>query len=177
MATLDIPSLGRGLVGITPAFGTCLAEAASVCLEDQGHSTGANMGVDGDIAQIFQVSWGSTDDRMRACWNDEEVATEHGAYGIAALLIRALTPFTIVQRSRKRTGFDWWLNDPNESSPQPLFQGKARLEVSGIRRGSESLVGGRVRQKLSQLGPANGGLPGYVIVVEFGTPRSRMRVA
>jgi hypothetical protein len=176
MATLDLPRLSQGFPGMTPAFGACLAEAASVSFEERGHQSGVMMSVDGDRPSGFNIAWASTDDQMRRCWSDEQVATEHGAYGIAALLVEALTPYTIVQRSRKGTGFDWWLDD-RASPPQPLFQGKSRLEVSGIRVGTDAVFSGRVQQKLTQIGSANGRTPGLVVVVEFGAPRSRMRSA
>jgi hypothetical protein len=55
-----------------------------------------------------------------------------------------------------------------------LFQRKARLEVSGIRKGSESIIQSRVKMKLEQISPSDTLSPGYVCVVEFGTPRTRI---
>ena len=54
------------------------------------------------------------------------------------------------------------------------FTEKARLEVSGIRTGSNSTVSARVEQKLRQISVSSGNLPGIVVVVEFGTPLARM---
>jgi len=50
------------------------------------------------------------------------------------------------------------------------FQEKARLEVSGIGKGSESDIKSRVNQKLKQITPSDDTLPGYVAVVEFSSP-------
>ena len=41
--------------------------------------------------------------------------------------------YTVIHRSRKGTGFDYWLGDEKNEDELPL-QSKARLEVSGIRR-------------------------------------------
>ena len=116
--------------------------------------------------------WDSTTEQMRRCWADLEVATEHGAYGIAALLIPVLTNLTIVQRSRKGTGFDFWLGPM--SADEVLFQKKARLEVSGIRKGSESQIKARLRQKKEQTKRSDGVLQAYIVIVEFGEPQSRV---
>lgn len=128
--------------------------------------------MDGDFKRTFSVVWDSTTEQMRRCWADPDVTTEHGAYGIAVLLLPALTDLTIVQRSRKGTGFDFWLG------PMPvdelLFQEKARLEVSGIRKGSESEIKARLRQKKEQTKRSDGLLPAYIVVVEFGEPKSRV---
>jgi len=110
---------------------------------------------------------------MRA-WADPDEATEQGACGIAALLVDALTDYTILQRARKGPGFDYWLG--KKGSASVLFQDKARLEVSGIRSGDEREIARRVRQKTKQIQRSNGMLPGLVAVVEFGTPRSRVKL-
>ncbi len=54
------------------------------------------------------------------------------------------------------------------------FQRKARLEVSGIRKGSQSIIQSRVKMKLEQISPSDTLSPGYVCVVEFGTPCTRV---
>jgi hypothetical protein len=51
-----------------------------------------------------------------------------------------------------------------------IFQDKARLEVSGILEGSDSLIRSRVRQKKDQTKVSDGQLPAYVIVVEYSKP-------
>ena len=58
--------------------------------------------------------------------------------------------------------------------PGTLFQRKARLEVSGICQGSDSLIQARVNIKLEQIRPSDDLAPGYVSVVEFGTPKARI---
>jgi len=37
LSILKLQELATGLPAITPAFGACLAEAAAVCLEGNGH--------------------------------------------------------------------------------------------------------------------------------------------
>lgn len=171
---IKLELLGGGAPGITPKWGACLAEAASFCLQDQKHSSGVRLRVDGDYKSHFRVLWISPDDQeqLERCWRDAEVATELGAYGIAALIVPVLTHYSVVERSRKGPGFDYWLGEPGTSDR--LFQNKARLEVSGIRKGGESHVRQRVRQKTSQTNKSDGALPAVVAVVEFSSPRSRV---
>ncbi len=170
--SLDLNDLKAGTPGITPAFGEGLAQAASVCLEDQGHSSPASMTVRETRERKASVHWEATDDQMRRCWNDDEEATEHGAYGIAALVVPQTKDLHVVERSKKGTGFDYWLGSPD--APDLLFQNKARLEVSGIRTGSSSTISRRVKRKLEQTDKSAGKLPAVVVVVEFGTPETRI---
>ena len=149
-----------------------MAEAASVCLDDQGHHSGVNMEVDGNYSQDFEVSFATPTDQMKRTWADEEFATEQGAYGIAALLVEELTAFRLVERSRKGTGFDYWLSDQGDSGP--LFQYKLRLEVSGIRNDTGGQINSRIKLKTRQIRGVPSRLPGIVVVVEFGAPQSRM---
>lgn len=170
---LFLDRLNKGSLGcITASYGGYLAEAASICLEDQGHQRGVSFSIDGDYHNVFELLWGETTEQMKRCHNDLDVATEHGAYGIAVLLVHTLTDFSVIERSRKGTGFDWWLG--TKGKKDTLFQNRARLEVSGIRKPDERAFRARVVTKLEQTKRSDGALPALVVIVEFGKPRSRM---
>jgi len=169
---LSLDELRRGTPGITPAFGRCLADAAAVCLEDRGHMDPTSMRLDGALDATAALRWEKPDAQALRCWGDDQVATEHGAYGIAALLVEQVSKLRVIERARKGKGFDFWLG--HQDDPGPLFQNRARLEVSGVRAGSESDVNARVRQKVKQIDRSRGPLPGVVVIVEFGEPRSRV---
>lgn len=169
---LDLNDLAHGLPAITPSFGQYLAEAGALCLESQGHSKGQNLFVQGKYSKEYPLHWPDVTDQMERCLNDPEVATEHGAVGIAILLMKRLIGYAVIQRSRKGTGFDYWLGDQEDM----LFQNKARLEVSGIRNGNQKTVQNRVREKLTQTKVSDETtLPTYVVVVEFGKPLAEVR--
>lgn len=171
---LRLTTLSEGLPAVTSALGTTMAEAGAVCFVDQEHKNGVELHLSGTFVKKFKVFWPELTDQMLRCWDDPEDATEHAACGIAFLLVRSLTDFTIIRRSRKGTGFDYWLGY-QESEDELPFQNKARLEISGIRNGSNSQVNLRVRKKLEQVKPTdNLGLPGYIVVVEFGAPQAQM---
>jgi hypothetical protein len=156
-------------------FGAACADASAVCLDSQNHAQPVLFQIDGipstEVLTEVLIVWDAVDDTIRRFNADLEVATEYGAYGIAALIMPELTGLTVIERSvkNKGLGFDFWLGSIDD--PGGLFQRKARLEVSGIRRGSESIVKSRVRMKLEQIAPSDALAPGYVCVIEFGTPR------
>jgi hypothetical protein len=174
---LILDDLRNGMPGISPNFGASLVESAVVCLEDQQHSSGVIMRVDGNHHHNVTVRWENLTDpnQARRSYGDSEVATENGAYCIASLLISGFTDYTVAERARKGRGFDFWLGKKNEEPPSILFQEKARLEVSGIRKGDERAISHRLRRKANRINAHCSPLPVVVIVVEFGSPRSRIK--
>jgi len=156
---------------ITPAFGEYLAQAGAVCLESQGHSQGKLLSVFGKHQGTFPLTWPPITDQMLRCLNDPEEATAHGAVGIAVLLTKKIIGYSVVERSRKGTGFDYWLGESNND----LFQSMARLEVLGIRKGDKASVKCRAKQKLRQTELSDvTSLPAHIVVVEFGQPTALM---
>ncbi len=168
---LNLNDLGDGLPAITPAFGMVLAEAGGICLESQGHSQGDLLQVNGDCHNRYALAWPPVTEQAKRCWNDHQVATEHGAVGLAVLLVKKEIGYEVIERSRKGTGFDYWMGDDSEVP----FQNKARLEISGIRCGEKRDVRARVNQKLKQTNPSDGLLPAYVVIIEFGSPLAEVR--
>ncbi len=164
---LHLGALAIGMPGLTPACGTSLAESAAVCLEHREHQSGVAFHLTGMRVEQFPIEWSAVDEQIRRTYNDLQEATERGAYGIAILVVRDLTGKVVVERSKKGPGFDYWLGDDDDDS---LFLGKARLVVSGILSGPSSVIQSRLREKKEQIKPSEHLGPGYVAVVEFGTP-------
>jgi hypothetical protein len=168
---LILMRLGEGCPALTPSCGRSLAESAAVCLEERGHDGQVKLVVIGDYETAFRLVRPSVTDQMSRCYNDPEEATELGACGVAVLLIRELVGFTVVERSRRGTGFDYWLGEEGDD----LFARKARLEVSGIRMGSQAHLISRVKQKHQQTQQSGAlRLPAYVVVVEFSRPAAHV---
>ncbi len=163
---LDLARLAVGMPGITSAVGSVMAEAGSVCLEGEGHAEAAPLQVDGDFHAEFVLQRLEVSEQMRRAHQFETTATERGACGVAALLIGELTPYTILEEAKKGSYFDYWLGLPGGF----LFQGAARLEVSGIRRADESTVRDRCKVKSEQIDRSPEPIPGFVVVVEFSRP-------
>lgn len=168
-SVLNLSELQKGLPAITPAFGAALAEAGAICLSEQGQQPGVALEVEGGFSRAFILLWPQVTEQMRRCWNDQDYTTEQGAYGVALLLIQRLTSFTVVERSRRGTGFDYWLGNVSDSAELP-FEKSARLEVSGIRRGNRRQVRSRVTLKEAQVQAVDSLSPAYIAVIEFSQP-------
>ncbi len=169
--TINLAALCDGMPGLTPACGTSLAESAAVCLEDREHHVGAILRLTGLKTAAFRIEWPPVDEQQRLCYNDIQEATERGAYGVAILMVREITGKVVVERSKKGPGFDYWIGENDDDS---LFSGKARLEVSGILSGTAAQIDARVRQKKAQIKPSDHLAPGYIAVIEFGSPSAHV---
>jgi len=165
--TLDLRELQHGMVGLSPEVGAEMAQAAAVCLEDQEHEPGTTvLTVRGDLAARYALDWTPVTEQMSRTWRDHAVATEQGAYAVAISVMRAAKGLAVTERSRRGTGFDFWLGLHDS-----LFvQNAARLEVSGIRRGDNAAVRRRLREKAGQLQQRTRVPKGYAVVVEFSRP-------
>ena len=76
----------------------------------------------------------------------------------------------------ERKCLDYWLGTGEyDENLLPFEQRKAKLEVSGIWKESESnTINARIRLKRKQLTQFNfENLPGVIIVVEFGAPQAK----
>lgn len=174
VVVLDLQQLEAGIPALTEALGRVHAEAAAVCLENQGHQEPARLHVRKIETPKYDLRWPAITDAMRRAYEDLERATELGAYGVAILLVKDQTRLTAVRQSRKGTGFDYWLG-PDGTDDQLVFQDAARLEVSGILSGTDSQFLTRVKQKLKQTQPSDSsGLPAYACVVEFSRPQAEI---
>jgi len=167
----DLGRLRKGMPGLTAAAGGYLAEAAAVCLEDQKHTHGISLSVDGSYRRTVRLGWEEVNDQQRQTYADLHEATEYGACGIAILVVENAARKVVVERSKKGTFFDYWVGSEGKGE---LFQDRARLEVSGILNGDDKKIEMRTTQKIEQVKQAKGKLPTYVAVVEFGGPKARV---
>jgi hypothetical protein len=153
---------------LTPAAGTNFGHAASVCLESQGHAITVDMVGEGHYIKNWSTTRFAVDDQMKRTWNDEEFTNEQGAYGVALLVASHEMNVKAIQKSRKKTGIDYWLGTENGL----FFQNKVRLEVSGLRNGTGQQLNNRYETKMTQSKKSDGsGLPALIVIVEFGTPK------
>lgn len=162
---LVLASITKGHPGLTSEKASALVQAAAVCLHENGHRSGLALQVIASPPSKHALEFDPPTAQARRANADLQEATEDGAMAVAIAVITRITKHRVVLRSRKGTGFDWWLG------PSPgVFE--ARLEISGILNGPGE-VSGRVKEKLKQMTPTDaGGLPGYAAVIEFGTPQA-----
>lgn len=177
LPSISLDQLKAGLPAISPAFGAFLVEAAEVCLHHGQHPATVRWEILGDHPAETQLLWaGELNEQVLNSWRDLPEATEYGATGMALLLVLAMTDLTVVKRSVKGTGFDYWLGK-KETNGEENFQECVRLEISGILSGDNSTIKKRVLDKFRQTRRSDHlGLPALVIVTEFRTLLSHFEV-
>jgi hypothetical protein len=123
---------------------------------------------EGHFKTSYTIHRYDVNDQMKRTHNDETVATEEGAYGVAFIVASKEMDVKAIEKSRKKTGIDYWLGTEDDF----LFQNKVRLEVSGIRKGTDQQVESRYNTKMTQSEKSDyTKLPALVVIVEFGKPR------
>lgn len=166
---IDISNIKEGLPGISCASAAHMYEAFMVCMDYYAHPQDVVLPVDGQ-EQPVTIKWvNECDDVIRRTYTDMQYNTEHGAVCLAIMLTTTFTPYTIIERSRKGTGFDYWLGEKGNM----LFQKKARLEVSGILQGDDSTMKSRYNTKVMQTVQSDDTLlPAYISIIEFSRPKA-----
>jgi hypothetical protein len=153
---------------LTTAAGANFGHAASVCFESRNHGVQIDLTDEGYYKKAYSVNRYPVTDQLKRTWGDEEYTTEQGAYGVAFLIASAEMKVKAIEKSRKKTGIDYWLGMHDGF----LFQNTVRLEVSGIRNGTDYQLNERYEDKMTQSERSDGtGLPALIVVVEFNKPR------
>lgn len=165
-ATLDLVSLSEGMPGLNADYGEFLCQSAAVCLDQHAHRPGVRLVVEGALRSNYMLHWPNVSEQIRRSYADLQMAVEYAAIGVAIAVIRDITGLSVIGRSFKAAGFDFWLGTEADA----LFQHKVRLEVSGILRSDEATIRTRLSQKYAQVSRL-GDVPILIAVVEFGTPR------
>ena len=149
-----------------------MGACAAVCLNERQHHPGVTLTVQGDYTGRFFLTWQILTEKHRRTCADLQEATEYGAYGLAILVVRETIGKTVLERSAKGPGFDFWIGD--EEDAELPFQGLMRLEVSGILSGDASQIRSRARRKKIQVGPSDQAAPALIAIVEFSNPLTRL---
>lgn len=166
---INVTSIKPGLPGITPIAASQLYEAFEVCMHTSQHSEKVRLTMAGMTNDSIDLLW--TDDynsQKERTYADMQYTVEHGAICLSVMLSTTLTPYTIIERSRKGTGIDYWLGDKGSV----LFQKRARLEVSGILKGDDAALKRRYSAKAEQTQQSDElHIPAFISIVEFSKPK------
>ncbi len=159
---------------LVPAFSVhqvmFFAEAAMTALESQGHESGVLMETDGEYKQRVEVLW---EGRVAGSGlREPRDFAEYGAAAVAFYLATKFSEYEVVEQSVIGSGFDYWLaykSDHLDYDPSNFLN--ARLEVSGILKGSDREVNTRLKQKIRQVGTSDHlNIPAMIVIVEFSVP-------
>jgi hypothetical protein len=170
--TFSFEALSQGKLGITKSAGAFLAEAACYCLSLNHHPEPVGLKISGDTEQDGVLEWSHPEDEnlARRTYADLPEAAEKGAYGVAIVVVTKLENIPAVEQSPKGTGVDYWLSGDDDTN---IF--KARLEISGILKGTPGQVQYRLQTKLDQTKASdNTKIPAHAAIVEFSFPEIRI---
>jgi hypothetical protein len=169
MRIIDVTTIKEGLTGVSPVTAAHLYETFMVCMNYHSHPVNVTLPVEGQD-EVVTLKWEDySDDVILRTYADMQYTTEHGAACLSIMLTTAFTSYTVIERSRKGTGFDYWLGDRDSV----LFQRKARLEVSGILQGDDNAMTNRYNAKAIQTEQSDDTkLPAYISIIEFSRPKA-----
>lgn len=160
-----------GMPGITPVEGADLLENCVTMLHRSRHISPTAMALTGLTSETTTLHWEDNfNDQMDRTYADHSANTERAAVCVSVLLAKKLTDYTVILRSRRGTGIDYFLGNADDT----LFQPKARLEISDIEKedGTNSTAR-RFREKATQAKLSdNGNLPAYISIIEFSHPKA-----
>jgi hypothetical protein len=169
MKELSFLNLSERHPGVSEGVGMGYSEAARVCL-DRHHDSPAEF-VLGDNGRVESASaeWPPADERLKNAWANKDDATRDGAYCLSLAAVEALRGLVAVRRAETRTGSDYYLGEFGSGSDD--LEASFRLEVSGTDEGGETIILGRLRQKVEQARRGNSNLPAIASVVGFAARR------
>jgi hypothetical protein len=170
--TFSFDALCQGKLGLTRAAGAFLSESAKFCLFKNNHPDPVTLKITGDTETSGVFEWSRFPDGKAAerTYGNHGEAAEDGACAVAIVVVTQLEDFSAVAKSPIGTGMDYWITGDDDAE---IFL--ARLEVSGIFKGSSSHIGSRLGTKLEQTKASDDTrLPAYAAVVEFGSPEIRV---
>ena len=176
MDTIQLSNIKQGTPGITPVEGANLYENCVVALHNSKHASPVTIQVEGLRTDPLSLIWEDCfTDQLSRTYADGQSVTERAAVAVSVMLALYTTGYTVVERSRKGTGFDYFLGDNQD----PLFTPKARLEISGIMCETDSnTLTSRYRQKAVQMSKSDDcQLPAYISIVDFSTPKVKFDIS
>lgn len=171
MNELKLSDIMQGLPGVSSIEGANLHENCVVELHRHGHISPTTLKVSSKMDTELKIIWDDNfNSQLDRTYSDRQSSVERSAVCISILLALKLTGYTVIERSRKGTGFDYMLDDKDDV----FFNPKARLEISGISEETRSnTLNIRFEQKSRQTDVSDAtNMPAYISVVELKTPRS-----
>lgn len=156
---ISLTRFATGTARLSPEYCTFVAAACALKLKQHGHPATASFVLKGAFNETVNFKWEEPDPRSADSF--AEKATEFAGECVGILLCEKLTEFNVVERSWINSGFDFWLGLKKD----PLFQHKARLEMSGIDNGSDAEIAARVRKKEAQVNAGSESSSGNALIV------------
>ena len=171
---IDEEMLREAIPGLIESLAGYMHGAILMCLHHHGHQSGLPCQL-----RDFEKTLATTEiiwtkpftDSIRRTYGETSYAVEFAAEGIACLTIRAFTEYTVIERSIKHDGVDFWLAARDDGGEYP-FQRAARMESKGITH-ARSLrdIKTATDKGINQSKQSDHTLlPAYIIATEFSKP-------
>jgi hypothetical protein len=156
---ISLARFAAGTARLSPEYCGIVAAAWASKLKQHGHGRPATLLIEGAYNETISVKWEDPDPRTELSLGEK--AIEFAGECIGILLSEKLTEFNVVERSWIGTGFDFWLGMKKD----PLFQRKARLEISALDHGGNADIDGRVKKKQAQVDKGSHSTSGSALIV------------
>ena len=163
--TLSFQDLSMRHFGVSDGLSSSYAEAARVCLDRHHRSPVEFQLNDNDAAARAHAKWNVAGPRIKLAWANTDDATRDGAYALALAALEMMRGLVAVRRAETRTGADYYVGVPGVVLDD--LEASLRLEVTGMDRGTQSTIHGRLRQKMEQARQGRSNLPAIATVVGF----------
>jgi len=160
--------------GISKNVANFILEGAKVCLSKNGHSSGVNLKISGEIEEEIILEWDENlSETILNSWKDQNELTEYAATFIGVLIINLFTDFVVTRRNDQKETCDYYLG-------KKFFNGdRGLLEISGIfKESSSNSIEARINRKENELKSDEideDELAIFIVVTEFSKPKSKIR--
>lgn len=173
MRKLNLYHLHHGLYGVTESVGLFLAEAAQVCLEQNGYQSGVVINVTGIHEEKIILEWDKVIDRETLLsWKDQNETVEYGATAIALGLMMMIKGYNYTRRMNQSEIGDYFLQKRGTKQSNPV-----NLEITGTYHNtSGNILNVRIKQKRKQINKKIKIRPKYdvlIAAVEFSNVRAK----
>ncbi len=177
--TLNLELLFSDLPVMTDWYAEECYSALLICLEYHNHKSGTETDLHNlnetlvmlEMVKLELVWTKHIEDDDRRIWGGPSNAAERAGEGMAWLIIHEFTDYTVINRSLKKTGVDFWLGY-KEDAEKLVFQEKARVEAKGrTELKSYSKINRVLEKAVEQTEQSDStNLPAYIVLTEFSRP-------
>ena len=171
---LELDKIHQAIPYMKKSLADYIYDAAVFCFHHHRHQSGIRCEVQSleETFLVVSIVWTKQfADDIKRTFGGTDYAVEFAAECIACLTIRAITEYTVIERSQRFDGVDFWLAERSDED-KLSFHRSARMESKGITEARyPSDIKAQVDKGIKQSKRSdNTLLPAYIIVTEFSTP-------
>ncbi|MDE2749517.1 MAG: hypothetical protein OXI34_11185 [Chloroflexota bacterium] len=171
---LDLDQLRKAIPYMSVNLADLIHEAVVMCFHHGQHRSGVACQIRDfeNILAAATIVWTkSFSDIIQRTFGETGYAVEFAAEGIACLTITEFTEYTVIERSIRHDGVDFWLASKDETG-RHTFQRAARMESKGITEARyPSDIKNQLDRGIKQTKQSDHtDLPVYIIATEFSQP-------